>query len=128
MIHEEQDELPCFVDRMLFIRAVQNVIQNGIVYGKPNGHVQVKVYKVSDYFVVEVKDDGIGISKANLDKIWNRFYQVDEARSRQNAGSSGLGLSMVKWITHKHGGYAKVESTLNVGSTFSLYFPLRKGV
>ena len=127
MIQKEQAELPCFVDRMLFIRAVQNVIQNGIVYGKPNGHVQVKVFKVPDYFVVEVKDDGIGISKTNLDKIWNRFYQVDEARSRQNAGSSGLGLSMVKWITNKHGGYAKVESTLNVGSRFSLYFPLKKG-
>ena len=117
---EEQKEYR--VDRMLFLRAVQNVIQNAVVYGKKNGHVQVKLYEVPDYFVVEVKDDGPGIRKADLERIWDRFYQVDEARSQRQSGSMGLGLSMVKWIVEQHGGYVHVTSTLGEGSAFSLYF------
>ena len=127
MICELKDEGNYDVDKMLFIRAVQNVIVNAIVYGKKDGYVQVSITEESGYFVIEVKDNGIGISKENLEKIWNRFYRVDEARSRQHtSGSMGLGLSMVQWITEKHGGYVEVESTLNEGSTFSLYFPIKK--
>ncbi|MBQ1274548.1 MAG: HAMP domain-containing histidine kinase [Cellulosilyticum sp.] len=114
------------VDRMLFFRAVQNVIQNAIVYGKPDGYVQIKIFEVPRYFCVEIKDNGIGMAKEDIDKIWNRFYQVDQARSRQESGSMGLGLSMVKWIIEKHGGYVQVESELNKGSKFSLYLPIKE--
>ena len=73
---------------------------------------------------MRVEDNGIGISKEHLEKIWDRFYQVDEARSREYAGSTGLGLSMVQRIVQRHGGYVKVESAEGVGSTFFLYFKL----
>lgn len=135
---EIQGEGRYLVDRMLFYRAVQNVIQNAIVYGKPTMQnkndtmdleksiVQVRLYEEGRYFIVEVKDYGIGISSEDLERIWNRFYQVDKARNKQKTGSIGLGLSMVKWIAEKHGGQVKVESKLNEGSTFLLYFPNKK--
>ena len=113
------------VDQNLFSRAVQNLIQNAITYGRVASRtkIEVRLFEENKYFVVEVRDEGIGICAEDLDKIWNRFYQVD--RSRQESNSMGLGLSMVKWITEQHGGYVKVESVLDKGSTFYLYFPIR---
>lgn len=113
------------VDKILFIRAVQNVIQNGVSYGKENGHVNIKLYENNGFLVIEIKDDGIGISRENLEKIWDRFFQADEARSNQTNGSMGLGLSMVKLILEKHGGYVKAESVLGEGSKFTLFFPIK---
>lgn len=110
-------------DKILFSRAVQNIIQNAITYGRENGYINIKIYENSDYFAIETEDNGIGISQENIDKIWDRFYQADEARTGKKEGGMGLGLSMVKWITEKHGGYAKVKSSLNKGSVFTLYFP-----
>ena len=114
----------CQVDRILFSRAVHNVIQNAAVYGKQGGHISVAAYTEDGYLTVRVEDNGIGISKEHLEKIWDRFYQVDEARSREYAGSTGLGLSMVQRIVQRHGGYVKVESAEGVGSTFFLCFKL----
>ena len=133
--NEIQGESKYLVDRMLFYRAVQNVLQNAIIYGvskqdkentESKSDVQLRLYEKGPYFVVEVKDYGMGISSQELERIWDRFYQVDKARSRQKSGSMGLGLSMVKWIIQKHHGYVQVESKLNEGSTFSLYFPNKK--
>lgn len=111
------------VDRMLFTRAVQNIVQNAVNYGKENGYINISLYEKDNYLAVKVEDNGIGISRENLKKIWDRFYQVDEART---GGSMGLGLSMVKWIMEKSGGYTEVESTLGQGSTFTLFFPIKK--
>ena len=119
-----KDGFACKVDRMLFSRAVHNLIQNAAVYGKQGGHIWVSVYVEGNYLVVSVKDDGIGISSEHLEKIWDRFYQVDESRSRAYAGSTGLGLSMVQKIMEKHNGYVKVESEEGSGSTFWLYFEI----
>ena len=71
-----------------------------------------------------VQDDGIGISEADLPRIWNRFYQVDPAHAAEQ--SSGLGLAMVKWIAELHQGTVRVQSQLGVGSTFSFSFPIFK--
>lgn len=111
------------VDKVLFTRALQNIIQNAIFYGLPNGHVDITVYQSDGYLSVKVEDDGIGISNEHLPKIWDRFYQADPSRNEYRPDNMGLGLSMVKWIVEKHGGYATVESTLGKGSTFILYFP-----
>lgn len=115
-----EDKKYC-VDKILFIRAVQNLIQNSIVYGKENGHIEIKLYEDIDFFAVEVKDDGIGIDEKNLNKIWDRFFQADKARSNNRHGM-GLGLSMVKWIVEKHDGKVLVKSTLGKGSVFTLFF------
>lgn len=71
--------------------------------------------------VLAVKDDGMGIAPEDLPKIWNRFYQADPSRS---GDSSGLGLSMVKWIAQAHGGEARVESRPGEGSVFTVELPL----
>lgn len=113
------------IDKMLFSRAIQNIIQNAVVYGKENGYVTIEIYEKNNYLTIKIKDNGIGISKENIDKIWNRFYQVDQARTSQKDGNMGLGLSMVKWIIDKHEGYIEVESTLGKGSTFTLFIPIK---
>lgn len=109
------------VDKILFIRAIQNIIQNGINYGKENGYIKIKLFENEKYFAIEFKDNGIGIKKENIEKIWNRFYQEDSARNNKK-GSMGLGLPMVKWIVKKHDGYIKVESVEGKGSIFTLFF------
>ena len=106
-------------DKIMFIRAIQNIIQNAINYGKENGKIEIESFEKSEYFAIKVKDDGIGIAEENLQKIWNRFYQVDESRTTK---SMGLGLSMVKLIVEKHEGYVEVESELGKGTSFTLYF------
>lgn len=117
-----------FVDRILFERALQNILQNAITYGKENGYIRIKLYVKDEYFAVKIEDNGIGISRENLNKIWDRFYQVDEARTGQKSGSMGLGLSMVKWIMEKHKGYTEVESILGEGTTFTLFFPIKNNL
>ena len=74
---------------------------------------------------ISIQDNGIGIAPENIDKIWDRFYQVDSSRNMGDS-SSGLGLSMVKWIVEKHGGKINVISQLNVGSTFTVVLPKKK--
>ena len=70
---------------------------------------------------LQVKDDGIGIAPEHLPKIWDRFYQADPSRS---SDSSGLGLSMVKWIVEAHGGQVEVSSVVGKGTTFTVKLPL----
>ena len=94
-------------------------------YGKKNANVNIKLSENNGFLVIEIKDDGIGISRENLEKIWDRFFQADEARSNQTNGSMGLGLSMVKLTLEKHGGYVGAESVLGEGSKFNLFFPIK---
>ena len=80
----------------------------------------MSLHREGDSVWLQVKDDGIGIAPQDLEKIWNRFYQVDPSRS---GDSSGLGLSMVKWIAEAHGGRVQVNSTLGQGSCFTVKLP-----
>lgn len=109
-------------DQTLLMRMMMNLINNAIFYGREQGHVRVKVYKEGNVVRGEVSDDGIGIAREHLDKIWNRFYRVDKSRSSKTNGT-GLGLSMVKWIVKVHGGEINVHSIENVGTVFSFWFP-----
>ncbi len=110
-------------DREQLIMAIQNLIENAINYS-PEGTKVTVTSKVEDGIVdISVTDQGIGIPDADLDRIFERFYRVDPARSRLTGGT-GLGLSIVKHVALKHGGEVKVWSSENVGSTFSLRLPI----
>ncbi len=111
-------------DKTLFARCLSNIIQNAISYSNPGGHIELKVSQEENYLAVAITDDGIGINSDNLEKIWDRFYQVEESRSKDKGNSMGLGLAMVKAIVEKQGGYIAATSTLGKGSTFILYFSL----
>ena len=107
-------------DETLMIRLWGNLLQNAVNYGKSDGHIWISVQKEGNAIRMSVKDDGIGISSQDLPHIWDRFYQADPSR---NSDSSGLGLSMVKWIVEAHHGEISVESEIGKGSTFSCQFP-----
>jgi two-component system sensor histidine kinase SenX3 len=110
-------------DREQLIMAIQNLIENAINYS-PEGTKVTVTSKVEDGIIdISVTDQGIGIPDADLDRIFERFYRVDPARSRLTGGT-GLGLSIVKHVALKHGGEVKVWSSESVGSTFSLRLPI----
>jgi len=113
-------------DRDQLTMAIQNLIENAINYSPENTKVSV-TSKIKDGIVeISVTDQGIGIPEEDLARIFERFYRVDPARSRQTGGT-GLGLSIVKHVAAKHGGDVKVWSAENVGSTFTLMLPLYTG-
>ena len=108
-----------YADESLLMSAVSNLISNAIKYGKTEGYVIVSAMKAGHYTEIIVKDNGIGIEKENIDKIWDRFYRVDDVRNDEY-GSSGLGLSMVKSIIELHGGKIFVKSELGEGTEFRI--------
>ena len=106
-------------DESLLLSALTNLIGNGIKYGKESGHVSVSASKLGDRTEIVVADNGVGISAEHIDKIWTRFYRVDDVRNDEY-GSCGLGLSMVKSIVELHGGDITVESVLGEGTEFRI--------
>ena len=110
-------------DRDQLVMAVHNLVENAINYSPENTKVSVTTASESGIIELSVTDQGIGISESEQDRIFERFYRVDPARSRQTGGT-GLGLSIVKHVAAKHGGEVKVWSVENVGSTFSIRLPI----
>jgi two-component system phosphate regulon sensor histidine kinase PhoR len=107
----------------LLEQAVINLIDNAIKYSLPGQTIHVAALRSDAEVVIEVRDHGCGISRQHLPRIFERFYRVDKARSR-NLGGTGLGLAIVKHIARAHGGRATVESTVGQGSRFSIHLPL----
>ena len=100
-----------------------NLIVNSIKYGMEGGSTEVRFYEMGENILIEVADDGIGISEDNLPRLFERFYRVDKSRSREQGGT-GLGLAIVKHIIEAHKQNINVRSTEGVRTTFS--FTLRK--
>lgn len=121
--HFENSDDVVLGDRDQLIMAVHNLIENAINYSPENTKVSVTTATESGIIDISVTDQGIGISELEQDRIFERFYRVDPARSRQTGGT-GLGLSIVKHVAAKHGGEVKVWSVENVGSTFSIRLPI----
>ena len=117
---EIEPELYLTADQTLIIRLLGNLLENAVNYGNSGGHIWVSAWKTDDSIHLLVKDDGIGISQQDLPRIWDRFYQADPSR---NSESSGLGLSMVKWIVEAHHGKISVSSKLGKGTDFTCIFP-----
>lgn len=110
-------------DQALLVVAVHNLVANAIAYSGEGGRVGVGVHVDGDAVEISVADQGIGIAADDLDRVFERFYRVDQARSR-NTGGSGLGLSIVKHTVQNHGGDVRVWSRPGRGSTFTIRLPL----
>lgn len=109
-------DITATADRFLLTRAMINLISNAYQYIGDGNRIEVTLDENDENIIFSVKDNGIGIEKEQLDKIWERFYQADASRSRSENGSMGLGLSMVKWIVSIHDGRTFAESEEGKGS------------
>jgi two-component system, OmpR family, sensor histidine kinase SenX3 len=99
-----------------------NLVDNAVKYTPPGGRVEVTGGFEGSEIVIRVSDTGIGIPEGSLPRIFERFYRVDKARSKETGGT-GLGLSIVKHVAENHGGRVTVESRLGEGSVFTVYLP-----
>jgi two-component system, OmpR family, phosphate regulon sensor histidine kinase PhoR len=112
-----------FADKKRIMEVISNLMVNSIKYGKKGGYVKVGFFDLDDHIVVEISDNGIGIDKEQLPRIFERFYRVDKHRSREQGGT-GLGLAIVKHIIEAHEQTINVNSQPDVGTTFT--FTLQK--
>jgi two-component system phosphate regulon sensor histidine kinase PhoR len=122
-VHNRDAAIAVTADRRLLRTALGNLMDNAIKYNHPGGKVSVGYAKEGEAVVVKIVDEGTGIPRDDLPRIFERFFRVDKARSRETGGT-GLGLSIVKHIAELHGGGVSVSSVEGEGSTFSLYLPL----
>ena len=111
------------VDELKFTRLVTNLVENAIKYNQDGGRVAVSLNADQTYFYVKIVDTGVGIPEDEIGKIFERFYRVDKARSRETGGT-GLGLAICKDIVQLHHGVIRVSSDFGVGSTFVVRVPL----
>ncbi|MVO73419.1 GHKL domain-containing protein, partial [Paeniclostridium sordellii] len=99
-----------------------NLIDNAIKYTPDGGFVETSVYQNDENIFINIKDNGIGISKEDTSRVFERFYRVDKARSR-DVGGTGLGLAIVKHIVKSLNGTIDIKSELNVGTEFIVSIP-----
>ena len=111
-------------DKVRLGRVLLNLVDNAIKYTPKGGRVILSLAKKGDDAHISIKDTGIGISKEDQEKIFERFYRVDKSRSRE-VGGTGLGLAICKRIVEAHGGRISVESEIGKGSTFTVILPAR---
>jgi two-component system sensor histidine kinase SenX3 len=117
------DDLLVLCDATQLVSAITNLLDNAVKYSEPGQAVVVTAVSLEGRVVLRVQDHGIGIPNRDLERIFERFYRVDKARSRATGGT-GLGLSIVRHVAEAHGGDVTVESTEGEGSTFWLSLPL----
>ncbi len=120
---ECQNSLHVSVNPALIEQALSNLIDNAIKYSPEDTRVEIRCEEADGMAKISVQDQGCGIAREHLPRIFERFYRVDKARSRK-VGGTGLGLSIVKHIAHIHGGTVDVQSRPGAGSTFSIYLPI----
>ena len=111
------------IDEVKLNLAITNLVENAIKYNNEGGQVRVAINADARYFYIKVADNGIGIPTDNIEQIFDRFYRVDKARSRETGGT-GLGLAITKSIVMLHKGTIRVYSKENEGSTFIVRIPL----
>jgi signal transduction histidine kinase len=117
------DPLTVRADQLELQRALNKLVTNALTYTPEEGKITISIFREASNALIEVCDNGIGISTDDLAHIFQRFYRADEARS-MHTGGAGLGLPIVQKIVEAHGGSVEVESTLGQGSVFRLRLPL----
>jgi two-component system phosphate regulon sensor histidine kinase PhoR len=116
------DDVAARINASLLEQAVVNLIDNAIKYSEAGKSIGVQVESSPPEVLIQVRDEGCGIEKQHLERLFERFYRVDKARSRK-LGGTGLGLAIVKHIMEAHEGRVSVESRPGRGSTFTLHLP-----
>ena len=119
------DNLVGYCDEMQMEELVRNLVDNAVKYTPADGWIELALVKDGSDLVVSVEDTGIGIPRGEVERIFERFYRVDKARSRR-LGGTGLGLAIVKDIVEAHGGEITVDTQLGKGSTFEVRLPGRE--
>jgi two-component system phosphate regulon sensor histidine kinase PhoR len=122
MLIECPEDLQVQINPPLLEQALVNLVDNAIKYSEPQTQVCLKASQEQSLLTIEVQDEGFGVEVKHVDRLFERFYRVDKARSRK-VGGTGLGLAIVKHIVHAHGGAIQVRSALGQGSTFCLELP-----
>jgi two-component system phosphate regulon sensor histidine kinase PhoR len=126
-IHNECPSVEIRADRVRLGTAISNLIDNAIYYNKPNGDIRITGTVNGSMFELSIADSGQGIPAEDIPRIFERFYRVDKARSRESGGT-GLGLSIVKHAIESQGGYITVASRIGLGSTFTIRLPISNGM
>ena len=109
-------------DEHQLVSAVANLLENAVKYSESGSSVEVRTSASPGWVEVIVADHGVGIPAKDLERVFERFYRVDQARSR-DTGGTGLGLSIVRHVATNHGGEIVVESEEGIGSVFTLRLP-----
>jgi len=109
-------------DRRQVVSAIFNLLDNAVKYSEPGQPVEVSAELRGDRAAIVVRDHGIGIPSRDLERVFERFYRVDRARSRQTGGT-GLGLAIVRHVAQNHGGEVTVVSHEGEGTTFTFFLP-----
>lgn len=124
-LQRECEPLTVYASAKQLRELLMNLIGNGIQYNQPGGSVWVTIRRQGEKLLLEVRDDGVGISPEDQSRIFTRFYRVDKGRSRK-MGGTGLGLAIVKHIVEYYDGEIKLESNPGEGSTFLVSIPLER--
>jgi len=120
-----QRDVKVLGDENRLIQIFTNLIMNSITYSPNDTAITLRIKEDEKYGIVEVEDEGIGIEKSEIPRIFERFYRVDKARSR-NSGGTGLGLAIVKHLVEAHRGKIEVESEVGKGTCMRVFIPLYK--
>jgi two-component system, OmpR family, phosphate regulon sensor histidine kinase PhoR len=123
--HEIPNDCVVTADQRRLEQILINLIDNAIKFNKPNGEVVVSTESQAEQTILRIRDTGAGIPAEHLPRVFERFYRVDKARSR-DLGGTGLGLAIVKHLTRAHGGEAEVKSEVGKGCEFIIKLPHRK--
>ena len=110
-------------DRSRVEQVVMNVVSNALKYTQEGGHISLRIWREQSKVCLSVTDDGIGIPEKDIPRLFERFYRVDKARSRESGGT-GLGLSIALEIMQQHEGTINVSSRLGEGTCVTLCFPV----
>ena len=113
------------VDRVHFTNVIYNLLDNAFKYRRDAPMLHIWTRNINDGVVISVKDNGLGISKDDQKRIFDKFYRVSTG-DKHDVKGFGLGLAYVKKIVEDHGGKISVESELNVGTKFDIYLPIIK--
>jgi signal transduction histidine kinase len=116
-------EIPVLADRVAIRRLLAILMDNAVKYTPPPGTIELRMEEGPENVLFSIRDSGLGIAEEDQLKIFERFYRVDKARSRE-LGGAGIGLSIAQWIVQQHHGSVTVQSVLGKGSTFCVQLPL----
>lgn len=126
-VEPSSDRIRMLGDRRQLVSALGNLVENAVKYSDPDSRVEVSARSDGRWVELSVRDFGVGIPQKDLDRIFERFYRVDRARSRETGGT-GLGLAIVRHVATNHGGDVQVTSVEGEGSTFTLRVPAAPGL